>query len=247
MERVLSSSPVAALYMDQDVYIKTNLPLSIKHLKDNRYHRFLTMNEFHKENVDDVGGGWNHDVKKGFSIYTSLHNVPHINTTMPMPVMQSLFETHRGFAKDMYENGVLNSGGAWLELGHPRRSSAMHLSTSFLHEWWAMGRILDGGKSLKVFPCEQNILNVVMSMRADVRARTSLLEDVDYNSPVSKCMPHLYGAFKLTPKYKEEVMRTLLAKSVGFLDRLPTVIVPHTRYEMSHTIHGISRAKPGLS
>ncbi|MEW5314432.1 MAG: hypothetical protein WDW38_005933 [Sanguina aurantia] len=131
MERILSTGPAAVLYLDQDVYIKTDLPLSLKDLRDSNKSRCICMNEYHPHPYDETNGG--------FSVYSRLSEEmggapTTVSRDMPMPELQRMFESHPAFTQKMYKNDMLNTGGGWLELGHARGSHGAALSRSFLHQ-----------------------------------------------------------------------------------------------------------------
>lgn len=240
MEQVLSTFPIAVLHLDLDVYIKTDLPLSIQHLHDTSRSRYITMDEYHEHPYQRQNRTWHsysiYDRLTEFVSPTKVPAVPGLSWSMPMPELQALFETHPAFSGRMYTDDMLNTGAAWLELGHPQGSHKGRLTQSFLHEWWALGRLFEGGKYLTHRMQEQRLLSVVMATRAELRAHTALLEDNVYNSPVSKCIPHLYAEYKRVDSYIAEALRTFREKSVAFLNRLPMSVVTHTQYEMSHQV-----------
>lgn len=231
MERILSTGPAAVLYLDQDVYIKTDLPLSLKDLRDSNKSRCICMNEYHPHPYDETNGG--------FSVYSRLSEEmggapTAVSRDMPMPELQRMFESHPAFTQKMYKNDMLNTGGGWLELGHARGSHGAALSRSFLHQWWGEGKVLDGGKWLLQFTWEQRVLSVTMAKRQSLRMQTLLLPDKLYNSPVSLCMPHMYGEYKRVGSYVAEALRTFRESSMPFLNRLTARVVVHTQYEMVH-------------
>lgn len=102
-----------------------------------------------------------------------------------MEAVQGNFEKLPYFETRLGQEDLTNTGAGWLELGHPKRSHALHRTESFIHHWWADGRSIQNGRWMTEFPWEQRVLNYVLKKRKDVRTKTALLEDDVYNSPVS--------------------------------------------------------------
>lgn len=227
MERILHTIPTAVLYMDQDVYIKTDLPISIKFLKDHRQSRYVPLNEY-RPHPNDESPEWK------FTMYDRAGDTPGLSEFMPMPDLQSLFEQHPKFNRAMYDTDLFNVGSGWLELGHPKGSPALHHTMSFLHQWWAEARNFENGKWLLNFPWEQKSLSTTMSTRADIRAQTALLENDIYGSPDSPCLVHLMAKKKLLPEFLAKAVLVLNEKSVSYLDKLPATICNHSKYAMKY-------------
>lgn len=225
MEKILATSPLAVLYLDQDAYIKTDLPLSIKHLKDHQQSRYIQMNEYQPHASSTLKD-------QSFTMYDRLQGVVDVYQTMPMPILQTLFEDHAAFSRRMHKTELFSTGGGWLELGHPKDSAATQHTRFFLHQWWAEGRNFEGGYQLNCAPWQEKVLGHAMGTRPDVRAHTALLEDRTYGGPDSECIPHLYAEYKRVPEYVGVAMSTLVSKSLIYLDKLPATIKTHTEYEM---------------
>lgn len=75
------------------------------------------------------------------------------------------------------------------------------------------------------FTYEQRILSVLMGLRHDLRKSTAFLEEETYNSPLSECVPHLYGPYKGDPKFVETLAGTFRHRVTPFLGQLKMSIV----------------------
>lgn len=206
VSRALQSNPTAVLFLDQDTYIRTSLPLTIHHLTRLGRDRLIALDEGDNE--------WP-------GIYPRVA-LP-INRGMSIPELQAGFDTHPAWADALFSGDILNSGGGWLELGHP---SSKHTTQSFLGNWWSLGQRWDGGKFLSSsFSFEQRILSVLMGLRQDIRNSTAILEDTTYNSPRSACVRHLYAGNKQNIKYVNALAETMRHRVGPFLGRLNMQVV----------------------
>lgn len=203
--------PDAALYLDTDAYIRTNLPLSLDSLRASSKHRAIGQDE-----GDEERGGicprLNHATTVLGSRLHCNNKAGDPTQASPMADTQAVFERDPEAVRYLNESnfGLLNTGGGWLELAGRAETIA------FLDRWWRLGDTFKGGVYRQAFPLEQRILNVAMAHSQKEREATALLEDTIYNSPRSPCIPHLYAVKnKQEPEYLATLRAVVTQRAAG--------------------------------
>lgn len=223
MWKALQSSPTAVLFLDQDAYIYTDLPLTISHLVRLGRDRLITPNEG-DESWPGIYGMIDEPITRETSI----------------PDLQTGFDTHPAWITTLFREDILNTGGGWMELGHPNfgpKSShvAAQRTQSFFREWWALGQRWEGGIYLKKkFPFEQRMLSILFGLRQDIRLRTAMVEDMHYNSPRGQCMAHLYGRpNKINTTVLRDMASLMRKRVLPFMDQLNMRVVHSVMFPFS--------------